>query len=195
MPTVTALRLQTRDRVRVELDGELWRVVPAEVVVRSGFAVGRELDRPALRQFRRELRRSQALAAAGRALRHRDLSQRRLEERLERAAVAPAIRTEALEALSRAGLLDDERAARSRAEALATRGYGDAAIRHDLERQGIDSELGRRSVDALTPEAERARAVIARRGGGLCGARALARKGFGEEAIETALGVEIADDT
>jgi hypothetical protein len=60
---VTALR-ERRGHVAVELDGQAWRTVPLEVVVRAGLAVELELDRPRLRLLRRELRRAEALAAA-----------------------------------------------------------------------------------------------------------------------------------
>ena len=64
MPSVTALRAR-RGRVEVEVDGSPWRTLPLEVVGRSGLLVGLELDRPRLRLVRRELRRAEALAAAG----------------------------------------------------------------------------------------------------------------------------------
>jgi regulatory protein len=194
VPTVTALREDRRGRVAVDLDGELWRVVPVDVAVRAGLTEGRTLDRPALRLLRRELRRAETLAVAGRALRNRDLSKRRLEEKLERAAVAPAARSESLGVLTRAGVVDDNRFARVRAEALAGRGYGDAAIRYDLERHGIDPEAVSAALDGLEPELVRARRIAARRGGGARTARYLAGKGFGEEAVEAASGADFAND-
>jgi len=66
----------------VFLDGVPWRIVPADAAVRAGLAVGRPLDRAAARTLARELRRAAALGVAVRALRHRDLSRRRLEARL-----------------------------------------------------------------------------------------------------------------
>ena len=122
MPTVTALRDDRRGRVAVELDGAPWRVLPVDVVVRAGIGEGVALDRPALRRLRRELRRAEALRVAGRALRHRDLSRRRLAERLDRAAVGPVAAAESLAALESAGLVDDRRVARNRSWSLAERG-------------------------------------------------------------------------
>src|SRR5207244_920648 len=135
--TVTALRELRGGRVEVHLDGTPWRVLPVDAVARTGLGVGRHLDRPLARTLARELRRSAALTKAGRALRTRDLSRRELEERLERRGVAAGARAEALAALERGGLVDDGRFTRSRADALAGRGYGDAAIRADLERRGV----------------------------------------------------------
>jgi len=194
MPVVTALRESRRGRVAVELDGAPWRVLPVEVVVRAGLSEGRLLDRPTLRLLGRELRRARALGVATRALRARDLSVRGLAERLERASVAPAAAAESLAALSRAGILDDERVARNRAQALADRGYGDAAIRHRLQADGLASETAAAALGALAPEAERAGRVIARRGRGPRTARYLAGRGFGEEAVEAALGPGFGQD-
>jgi len=187
LPTVTALREDRRGRVAVDLDGARWRVLPLDVVVRAGLAEGRILDRPALRLLRRELRRAEALQVAGRALRGRDLSRRRLAERLERAAVAPGTAAESLEALERAGLVDDRRVARGRAEALSERGYGDEAIRHRLRAEGLDPEPVEEALAGLEPELERSRRLVARREAGPPTARYLAARGFGEEAVEAAL--------
>jgi SOS response regulatory protein OraA/RecX len=188
VPTVTGLREDRRGRVAVELDGSPWRTFPADVVVRAGISHGRALDRPALRRLRRELRRAEALAVAGRALRARDLSARELALRLEQRAVSPSAAEESLAALSAAGLVDDARLAGNRAESLAGRGYGDAAIRHDLEQRGVAADLVEAAVAALEPEGERAGRIVARRGTGAGTARYLAGKGFGEEVLEQAAG-------
>jgi SOS response regulatory protein OraA/RecX len=189
MPVVTALRADPRGRVAVELDDRPWRVLPADVVVRAGLAEGRLLDRPALRLVRRELRRAEALQLAGRALRRRDLSRQRLAERLE-GAVPPAAAADSLAVLERAGLVDDRRVARLQAESLAARGYGDEAIRHRLRADGLPAD----PVSELEPECERARPLIERRGRGPRTARYLASRGFGEEAVEAALGAAFGQD-
>ena len=194
MLTVTRLAVERRGRVAVELDGAPWRTLPMDVVARAGLVEGRILDRPRLRILRHELRRAEALAVAGRALRRQDLSARGIAERLGRASVAPAAVEESLAVLSRAGLVDDPRFAATRAGALAERGYGDAAIRYDLERQGIELELIQQVLEGLEAEGERARRVVERRGPGAKTARYLASKGFGEGALEAAAGGDFAPD-
>jgi SOS response regulatory protein OraA/RecX len=194
VPTITALRERRRGRVAVELDGAPWRELPIAVVVRAGLAQGLTLDRPALRLLRRELRRAEAVSVATRTLRGRDLSERRLAERLERASLAPPAVEESLAALSEAGLVDDDRFATNRACSLAGRGYGDAAIRHDLERHGIAAELIDAALSGLEEELARARRVVEERGAGPRTARYLAAKGFGEDALEAALGADFAND-
>ena len=189
---MTALR-ERRGRVVVELDGAPWRVMPVDVVVRSGLSVGCSLDRPRLRVLRRELRRAEALELAGRALRAHDLSERALAERLE-GRVAPAARDDALQTLARAGAVDDRRVAQSRAACLADRSYGDAAIRHDLRCKGLEHEEIEAAVANLEPESLRASAIVARRGRGAATARYLATKGFSEETVESGLGAGFATD-
>jgi SOS response regulatory protein OraA/RecX len=175
---VTGLRERPRGRVEVDLDGVPWRLVPADAVVRSGLAVGRALDRETARALGRELRRSEALDIALRALRYRDQSRRRLEQRLERRGTPEEARAGALEALERAGLVDDARVAAGRARALADRGYGDAAIRFALEAEGLPEADVVEALSRLEPEVERARGLLAARGETLKTVRWLAGKGF-----------------
>jgi SOS response regulatory protein OraA/RecX len=191
VPVVTGLRATRSGRVAVELDGEPWRVLPDEVVVRARLSNGLALDRPALRALRRELRRHRALAAATRALRSRPLSANRLDERLRRAGFVARERAEVIAVLSRAGFVDDEHFALARAELLAGRGAGDALIRHDLREQGVDVETSARAIAALEPEAIRAARVAASKGQGVAAARYLARRGFGEDAIEAATDADL----
>jgi regulatory protein len=193
--TVTGLREKRHGWVVVELDGNVWRTVPIEAVARVGLTVGLALDRPRLRLLARELRRSRALATAAGALRRRDLPLRALDARLQRAGVAAHTRREALETLRRAGFIDDERFATGRAEALAERGYGDAAIRWRLEQEGVAEEVAVHALAALEPEAERARRLLNSRHSGRVRAALLARRGFSDETIESALGPLAGADT
>ncbi|HVM69489.1 MAG TPA: hypothetical protein VM204_06605, partial [Gaiellaceae bacterium] len=66
---MTALRAVTAGRVAVDLDGEPWRTLPLEAVVRAGLAAGRPLERAQARTLARELRRLDALRVATGALR------------------------------------------------------------------------------------------------------------------------------
>jgi regulatory protein len=157
---VTALREQPRGRVEVELDGRSWRLLPADAVVRAGLAAGRALDRETARLLARELRRAKALDDAVRVIRHRDVSRRRLDERLQRRGAGAAARADALALLEQAGLVDDARVSANRARALAERGYGDAAIRAALEEEGIAAELVEEALAGLEPEPERAAGLL-----------------------------------
>jgi SOS response regulatory protein OraA/RecX len=194
VPVVTALREQPRSRVEVELDGEPWRLVPTDAVVRAGLRVGAPLDRERARLLGRELRRAKALGVAVHALRYRDHSRRSLEERLARRGVRSDAAADAVAALERAGLVDDLRVATTRAENMAARGFGDAAIRADLEQRGIGAELAAAALATLAPEPERARAVVERRGAGVKTARWLAAHGFDPSAVEESVGEAFAAD-
>ena len=117
------------------------------------------------------------------ALRYRDLSARDLDRRLATRGYAKPDRDEALATLSRTGLLDDRRFAENRAASLAARGAGDRLIRDALDRAGVDPDLVEEAVHALEPEAERARALVERRGPGPKTARYLSGKGYSEDTV------------
>jgi regulatory protein len=129
---------------------------------------------------------------AARALRHRDRSRAQVDARLARAGVGEEQREEALDTLARVGYVDDGRFAQARAATLAARGFGDLAIRHDLEEAGVGAEQVADALAGLEAEGERARAVAARLGRTAKTAAQLARKGFSEEAVEAAIGPEFA---
>ncbi len=187
MRIVTALHPERRDRVRVDLDGEPWRTLPAAAVVSAGLRVGGPLDRERARELGRSLRRFEALDTAGKALSHRDRSVAELAARLEHRGIRPAERAAAVETLERLGYLDDRRVAGDRALNLASRGFGDEAIRFDLEGRGIDTELIAAALERLEPESARASRIVERSASEIKAARALAAKGFSPEAIEAAL--------
>jgi len=181
---VTALRERKRNRVAVELDGRPWRVLPTDAVVRAGLTVGHPLDRSTARELAREIRRAKALAAATRSLAASDRSQRALEQRLARAGHSAAAREDAIASLARAGAIDDARLAESRAELLARRGYGDAAIRADLRRRQIAPEVAAGAVAALEPELERLRRAIENESVTPALLRRLAGRGFSRDTLD-----------
>lgn len=193
MPYVSGLREVRGGRVAVELDGVRWRTLPADVVARVRLGVGEELDRPRLRELARELRRARAVDVALRAVSRREQSSAELDRRLRRRGVANALREETVGRLEHAGLVDDERFARRRAESLAERGHGDASIAWRLGRDGVAEEVIAEALAALAPELERARKLVEARGIGPATARELARRGFGADAVEGALGPVVAD--
>jgi SOS response regulatory protein OraA/RecX len=162
--------------------------VPDDVVVRCGLAAGLPLERPLLRRIGRELRRSEALALAGRALTHSELSERRLEERLRRRRVSPAVASAAVAAFAEAGFVDDRRLARRRARALAERGWGDAVIEARLLHAGVYEPEARAALAELEPEPERAAALAATVGDRRKVWTLLARRGFAEETIAALVG-------
>jgi SOS response regulatory protein OraA/RecX len=181
---VTALRERKRNRVAIELDGEQWRVLPTDAVARAGLAVGQPLDRHRARKLAREVRRARALAKATRTLATSARSRRELDQRLARAGHAGTAREEALATLDRAGLVDDAQVAESRAERLAQRGYGNAAIRADLRRRLIDQQVAAAAMAALEPELERLRRLLEAQNVTPALLRRLAGRGFSRDALD-----------
>jgi SOS response regulatory protein OraA/RecX len=131
---------------------------------------------------------------AARSLHYRDRSRSELDARLARAGIDDVARADALDTLERVGYVDDTRFAATRAAALAGRGYGDEAIRHDLAAHELGPEAIEAGLAALEPEATRAAALVERLGRTRKVAAQLARKGFGQDTLEAALGAEIAGD-
>jgi SOS response regulatory protein OraA/RecX len=107
-----------------------------------------------------------------------------------RAGVEGGEADEALEELQRRGLLDDRRFAEERARVLAERGKGDAAIRFDLERAGVEGAVAEAVLAELEPEAERAATLVVRRGATPATARLLASRGFDEAVVEALVAPE-----
>ena len=135
-----------------------------------------------------------AVDRAVRALARRDHSAASLRAKLDRAGLSESAQAAALDALERAGYVDDVRYAGERAALLADRGYGDAWIRADLERQGVDRETANAAVGALEPEYARAMREAATAGGGLRAIRSLGRRGFSEDALEAVAAALVADE-
>jgi regulatory protein len=126
---------------------------------------------------------SDAVEAALRALRHRDLSARELDAKLSARGFGEPEREDALERVTRTGLLDDSRFAAGRARSLASRGMSDAGIRRALGAAGVANDLVEGALSELEPELERARAIVARRGVSPKTARYLRGKGFSEDVV------------
>jgi regulatory protein len=134
--------------------------------------------------------RTTALGIATRTLARREHSERSLRERLQRAGVAPDDAEAVVEELRHAGLVDDGRFAEVRARVLAEGGKGDAAIRFELERAGVDAAQIEVALGGLDPERERAAALVARRGATPATARLLAGRGFDQELVATLVAQE-----
>lgn len=130
------------------------------------------------------------LEQAAAALSRRDRSAAALVEYLEERGVDGGEAAEAVERLRLAGYVDDARLASLRAETLAGRGQGDAAIRADLGRHGIDREQSDEAVTALVPERERAEALADRDGRSPRTARRLLAKGFAADTVAEVMRAE-----
>jgi regulatory protein len=127
--------------------------------------------------------RAEALAVATQALARREHSQRSLRERLLRGGLSAEQADKTVEELLRTGLLDDARYAWERARVLAERGKGDAAIRFELDRAGVEAPEAEDAIASLEPEHARAARLVTRRGASPATARLLAGRGFDEDVV------------
>ena len=128
-----------------------------------------------------------AFEAGVSALDRRELSRAELAMRLARAGFDREDADRAVERLAEAGYQSDGRAAAERARTLASRRYGDVAIRVDLRRRGIGDDDVEAAIHGITPEAARAAALADRTPDPTRLLQALRRKGFSEDAVEAAL--------
>ena len=189
MPVVTRLARASETRTSVDLDGAPWRTVPSSVVVDVGLDVGTELTRRLARELRRALRRREAIEHAERLLASSERSVSGLDQALAMRGVAPGERDALVAELTRSGLVSDARTAARRAAVLAGRGWGNAVIEHRLEAEGYTAAACTAALEALGPELERARSVLARKPRTVPqAARFLAQRGFDPELHETLFG-------
>jgi SOS response regulatory protein OraA/RecX len=128
-----------------------------------------------------------AVEIAARALARRDRSESDLTRILIAKGVPEAEASAAVDTLRRVGAVDDGRFAGATAEALAARGFGDAAIIVRLQREGIPTDAVHDAVSQLQPEFERAAALAAARPAGGRTARWLAARGFSADSVEQVL--------
>ena len=123
------------------------------------------------------------LEHALRALRHRERSSVEVDRYLAERGVEGDERLEILETLARTSLVDDRRFAEARASSLAERGAGNARIRFELARAGVEADLLDDILALLPLELERAERIVSRRGVSAKTARYLAGKGFSDEVV------------
>ena len=187
MPAPVVTALPTRGRGHCRRSSSTARLADAAGRARPQLGApgpGCELDRARAHALRRELRRAGAFRLSAASCTH--VTSRRHDcEQLERRGVpATKPRSPPSRRSPRAGLVDDRQVARARAAALADRGYSDAAIRWRLETEGFASGQISDAVATLEPERGRAARIVRARGPGQTTARRLARRGFGEDAVD-----------
>jgi SOS response regulatory protein OraA/RecX len=128
-----------------------------------------------------------AYEAALRALHHRDRTEFEIDEYLRSRGFSDDDRSQALEKLRRAGLVNDARFAQSRASALAERRAGNALIRARLAEAGVARELVDGALEVVDSELERARRIVQSRGVSPKTARYLHGKGFSDGVIRAVI--------
>ena len=150
---VTGLeKMEGSSRWKVEVDGEYWNILDAEIIVRfrlkKGAAVTEELLRKALDAAEYRRARERALYLLDR----KDYSSWELEQKLAR-NVSPETARKVVERLQELGLLNDEEYARKLARHYVLQKHqGPRRAVLELRKRGIDAALAAEAVDEVGPE-------------------------------------------
>ena len=162
MPILTEIRVPRRGSRRrtLVLDGEPWRDAPSDVISEAHLKPGAEIEPDDLSERLAEIEPHCARDRAVRLLTYRERSMKELSDRLHEDGYLPATVAEALERLAVAGLLDDDRFARSLARNLTQiRRLGRSRAARELTAHGIDPLLAEEALDeALSVDDESAAA-------------------------------------
>ena len=153
-PTVTALTPDARQpgAVRVELDGQPFATVAAQVVAAAGLVVGRPLAEGAREQLGAAADVEAAYRTALRAIERRGFARADLGRRLQRKGHPRDAVAAALDRVVALGLLDDAAFAVNYVQTRAPRGRGPSRLTRDLLAMGIERRLIDRALAAQAAE-------------------------------------------
>ena len=192
--TVTAIRQDSPDRLRIVLeDGEEIRSTLGVVTALRLYA-GRELDAEGLEELRRESGRALARERALTLVSQRQMSARELRDKLLQKGIEPETADWCVDWLTERGLLDEAAYAAAVVRHYAARGYGAGRVRAELSRRGLPRELADEAMEAMSGGQEKLDRLIAARlrdPGDRDEVRKLSaslyRRGFSSEEIRSAL--------
>ena len=153
-PTVTAVAPDGRlpGAVRIELDGEPFATVSAELAAAEGLVPGGLLAPGARERLSRAADVEGAYRTALRALERRPFARADLGRRLQRKGHPAEAVAAALDRAVAGGLLDDAAYARNYVETRAARGRGPARLTRDLLAMGVERRLIDRALAAHAAE-------------------------------------------
>ena len=154
MSTLTEIRVPRRGSRRrtLVLDGEPWRDAPSDVVSEARLKAGDEVDPAELGGRMAAIEPRLARDRAVRLLTYRERSTRELGDRLREDGFLPETVAAVIERLTSAGVLDDDRFARSFARNLmAVRRLGRRRASRELTARGIDPVLAAEALDEALP--------------------------------------------
>ena len=192
--TVTAIRQDSPDRLRVVLeDGEELRSTLGVVTALRLYA-GRELDAEGLEELRRESGRALARERALTLVSQRQMSAKELRDKLRQKGIEPETADWCVDWLTERGLLDEASYAAAVVRHYAAKGYGAGRVRAELNRRGLSRELADEAMETMPDGQEKIDRLIAARlrdPGDRDEVRKLSaslyRRGFSSEEIRSAL--------
>ncbi|MCR5577501.1 MAG: recombination regulator RecX [Oscillospiraceae bacterium] len=151
--TVTAIRQESPERLRVTLDSgeEIESTLGAVTALR--LFVGRTLDEEALAELRTESVRALAREKALTIVARRQMSARELKDKLRQKGVDPETAAWCADWLTERGFIDEQAYAAAVVRHYAAKGCGAGRVRAELARRGIPRELADEALEAM-PEAD-----------------------------------------
>ncbi len=152
---------KSMDRFDVVLDDSRKFRVRAEVLMRLGISIGRELSQADLERLKQEAELAEAKEAGFRLLAHRARTVADLRKRLKSRKFSARAIDETVRILKQQGLLDDEAYAKQFIhDCLTMRPMGARRIIQELCRRGVDEDLVRDVVNSLVDQATETRAAL-----------------------------------
>lgn len=138
---ITAITHAKGTRYRIEVDGEYWTILDAEILADFGFQPGCELTPETMREALDRADRRRARERALYLLTNRDHSAGELLEKLEK-NVSEAIALETVVRMQELGLVNDEAYAEKLARYLLTvKRYGVYRTRQEMRKKKLADEL------------------------------------------------------
>lgn len=172
MPVITTVEPQQHDteRVNVYLDGTFAFGASLLLVSLHHLTVGRELSDQEVERIRLDDTVERALGAALNYLSFRPRSRREIRDYLRRKKTDDPVADAVLERLERLGLVDDREFARFWVEnRLSFRPRGSRALRTEMRRKGLESEVIDEALSDIEDEEPLAYAAAQKKLRGLSG--------------------------
>ena len=130
-----------RDMYKVTFDDDTELLLTAVHVADYNIYTGREISEEECEELITSVQISTAKSKAVRMIGNRSLSAKEVEKRLTATHCTADIVRETVEWLEQTGLIDDKEYAESIVSHYSKKGYGEARIRNELFKRGIDREL------------------------------------------------------
>lgn len=160
---ITAIEPRRRSLSALFIDGEHAADVDKETLLQSPFKIGSEITDEELRELIESSDANRAKSRAMYLLSHRDHSQKELKDKLRRFSSDKAAE-EAVGRMQELGLIDDASyAERYAAQLIERKHFSARRAEYELIQKGIDRDVARAAVEALSPDPKEQIAEMLRR--------------------------------
>lgn len=149
---ITKLEKMQGSRWKVEVDGEYWNILDAEIIVQYRLKQGTQVDEERLSKALEAAEYRKARERALYLLDRKDYGSWEIEQKLSR-NVSPEVARKVVERLLELGLLNDEEYARKLARYyILQKKQGPRRAVLELRKRGINAGLAAQAVDEVEPE-------------------------------------------